>query len=128
MRWLAGVLAGAALVAAGCSNGASTTGSTGTVVGTYIRVGGPSGTSNVPLPGTISFQSRSGSTINLSSDSTGKFTGRLPAGTYAVTAESSLINSGQSPCSRPLSTRVLTGRTVTLTIICDIPLSATEPA
>ena len=121
MRWRAGVLAGAALVVAGCSNGTTgPTGPTGTVVGTYIRVGGPGGTPNVPLPGTISFRGRSGSTINLSSDSTGKFTGQLPTGTYAVTAESSMINSGQSPCSRPLTTLVQTGKTVTITIICDI--------
>ena len=31
-------------------------GPTGTVTGTYIRVGGPSGTANLPLPGTISFR------------------------------------------------------------------------
>src|ERR1700722_372290 len=118
MWWRAGVLACAALVAAGCSSGA--TGPTGTVVGTYIRVGGPSGTSNVPLPGTISFQSRSGSTISLNSDSTGKFTGQLPTGTNSATEESSLINSGQSTCSTPLTTRVETGKTVTITLICDI--------
>jgi hypothetical protein len=91
------------------------------VAGTYIRVGGPAGTPNVPLPGTISFQGQSGSTISVNSDSTGRFTGQLPAGTYAVTAESSQVNDGKVPCSRPLTTRVQAGKSATITLICDIP-------
>jgi hypothetical protein len=90
------------------------------VTGTYIRVGGPSGTANVPLPGTITFRGSGGSVITVSSGSTGTFTGQLPPGTYAVTATSSLINDGKSTCSRPLTTRVQAGKTVSLTIICDI--------
>jgi hypothetical protein len=118
MRWAAALVAGAALVAAGCSNAPS--GPTGTVTGTYIRMGGPAGTPNVPLPGTITFRGQSGSTINLNADSTGKFTGQLPAGTYTVTAKSSQINDGQGPCSRPLTTHVQADKTVTITLICDI--------
>ena len=118
MRWRAGVLAGAALVAAGCSAGS--TGPTGTVAGTYLRMGGPAGTPTTPLPGTISFRGQRSSTISLSADSTGKFVGQLPPGTYAVTAESNLINEGKAPCSRPLTTRVQAGQTVTITLICDI--------
>src|SRR5579859_5174335 len=121
MRWRAGVLTGAVLVAAGCSAGAGTTGATGTVTGTYIRAGGPSGTPNVPLPGTISFRSQSGSTVSFSSDGSGKFTGQLPPGSYTVTAESSLINDGTAPCSSPLTTRVQAGKTVTITLVCAIP-------
>lgn len=117
MRWQAVFLAGVVLAAAGCSHPA---GPTGTVTGTYIRVGGPPGTPNVPLPGTISFRGGGGSTISVNSDGTGGFTGQLPPGSYAVTAESSLINDGQSTCSRPLTTRVQAGKTVSLTIICDI--------
>jgi hypothetical protein len=90
------------------------------VAGTYIRVGGPANTPNVPLPGTISFRGQDGSTISLSSDSSGKFNGQLPAGTYVVTASSSLINDGKSACSGPLTTRVRAGHTVTLSLICDI--------
>ena len=107
MRWQAGVtgvLAGAALAVAGCSSGP--TGPTGTVAGTYIRVGGLANTPNVPLPGTISFRDGAGSTITLSSDGSGKFSGLLPVGSYTVTAASSLINDGKSACSRPLTARV----------------------
>ena len=118
MRWQAGVLACAALVAAGCSAGA--TGPTGTVTGTYLRVGGPPGTPDMPLPGTISFRAQGSSTISFTSDGTGKFTGQLPPGTYAVTAESSLINEGKASCSRPLTTQVQAGMTVTVTLVCDI--------
>jgi hypothetical protein len=117
MRWQTVALVVAVLAAAGCS---SATGPTGTVTGTYIRVGGPAGTANVPLPGTISFRAGDGSTINVSSDSTGTFTGHLPPGSYTVTATSSQINDGKSTCSRPLTTRVQAGKTVSLTIICDI--------
>ena len=119
MRWRAGALAGAALVAAGCSAG--TTGPTGTVAGTFLRMGGPTGTPTMPLPGTIMFLGQGGSTISVSSDGTGKFTGRLPPGSYSVTAESSLIDEGKAPCSRPLTTRVQAGKTVTITLVCDIP-------
>ena len=117
MRWQVVALAGAVLAAAGCS---STSGPTGTVTGTYIRVGGPSGTANLPLAGTISFRSGSGATINVNSDSTGRFTGRLPSGSYTVTATSSLINDAASTCSRPATARVQAGKTVTLTLFCDI--------
>jgi hypothetical protein len=117
MRWRTLVLAGAVLAIAGCS---TASGPTGTVTGTYIRVGGPSGTANVPLPGTISFLGGNGSAISVRSDSTGRFTGQLPPGTYAVSASSSLINDGKSTCSRSLTTRVQAGKTVSLTIICDI--------
>jgi len=117
MGWRTVVLAGAVLAIGGCS---TASGPTGTVTGTYIRVGGPAGTPNVPLPGTIGFRSDNGTTISVNSDSTGTFTGQLPPGTYAVTATSGLINDGKSTCSRPLTTRVQAGKTVSLTIICDI--------
>lgn len=113
MRWLAVVLAGAALVAAGCSNGAETT---GTVTGIYLREGGAAG-SPKPLSGTISFQGPGGQEIMLNSAGTGKFTGQLPTGTYTVSAESDSIGAA---CSRPLTTQVHADTTVTITVICDI--------
>ena len=119
MRWrVAGVLAVAALAAAGCSSGP--TGPTGTVAGQYIEMGGPAGTPNMPLPGTISFRGGDGSTITLSSDGSGKFSGQLPVGTYAVTAASSLVNDGKDACSRPQTAHVKAGKTVKITLICDI--------
>lgn len=120
MRWQAISLAfvGVVLAAAGCS---TTSGPTGTVTGTYIRSGGPSGTPNVPLSGTISFKASGGSVITVTSDSTGRFTGQLPPGTYSVTAASSLINDGTSPCSQVLTTRVQAGETVTLSLVCAVP-------
>jgi hypothetical protein len=118
MKWRAVSLAAAVLAAAGCA-GAS--GPTGTVTGTYIQSGGPSGAPNVPLQGIISFRSGSGSVITVTSDSTGRFTGHLPPGTYTVTAASSLINDGQSQCSQVLTTRVQAGKTVTLSLVCAIP-------
>lgn len=121
MKWLAVVLAGAALMAAGCSNGPTgPTGPTGTVTGSYIREGGPPGVGKVPLSGTISFQGPGGAAVTLTSDSTGKFTGQLPIGTYTVAASSSSIGDGKGPCSRPLTTHVQANKTVTITLICDI--------
>lgn len=117
-----GLLAVAGLVASLASGGCSSSpaGPTGTVTGTFVRVGGPAGTPNVPLPGTISFHGDDGSTVSLSSGSDGKFSGQLPAGTYTVSAKSGQINDGNSPCSRPLTTHVRAGHSVTLILICDI--------
>jgi hypothetical protein len=117
MRWRTVVFLGVVLAVAGCA----TTGPTGTVTGTYIRSGGPPGTPNVPLPGTISFRGGSGSVITVNSDSTGRFTGQLPPGTYTVTAASGQIGDGKSPCSQVLTARVQAGKTVTLTLVCAIP-------
>lgn len=117
MRWLAVTFVGAALAVAGCAKSIP---ATATVTGTYIRVGGPPGTANMPLPGTITFRDPDGATTTFASDSTGRFTGHLPPGTYTVTATSSLINDGKSRCSRPLTAALQAEKTVTLTLICDI--------
>ena len=118
MKWWAISLAAAVLAAAGCSSSA---GSTGTVTGTYILSGGPAGSPNMPLAGTISFRSGSGSVITIESDSTGRFTGQLPPGTYSVTATTGHVNDGESPCSQVLTTRVQAGKTVTLSLVCAVP-------
>lgn len=117
MRWLAIVFAGVLLAVAACAKSVP---ATATVTGTYIRVGGPPGTANVPLPGTITFRDPDGATSTFNSDGTGRFTGYLPPGTYTVTATSSLINDGKSQCSRPLTARLQADKSVTLTLICDI--------
>jgi len=117
MRWLAVVFAGVVLAVAGCAKPVPPT---ATVTGTYTRVGGPSPAADMPLPGTITFRDPNGATVTFNSDSTGRFTGHLPPGTYTVTATSSLVNDGKSQCSRPLTTRLQADKTVTLTLICDI--------
>jgi hypothetical protein len=117
MRWLAVVFAGVVLAVAGCAKPVP---ATATVTGTYIRVGGPPGTPNMPLPGTITFRDPNGATSTFNSDSTGRFTGHLPPGAYTVTATSSLINDGKSQCSQPLTARLQADKTVTLTLICGI--------
>jgi hypothetical protein len=122
------VLAGPVLAAAGCSSGpagsAALAGTSaapaGTVTGTYIRVGGPAGTPNVPLPGTVSFVTKSGTTVTLTADSHGKFTGPLPVGTYSVSATSSQVNRGASACSDSPTARVRAGKTVKILIVCNI--------
>ena len=118
MKFGAIALAAAALAAAGCSSPA---GPTGTVTGTYIQSGGPSGAPNVPLAGTIIFRSGSGSVSTIESDSTGRFSGQLPPGTYTVTAATSHVNDGKSACSQVLTTRVQAGKTVALSLVCAIP-------
>jgi hypothetical protein len=117
MSWRTIVLAWAVLAVVGCS---TASGPTGTVTGTYTQVGGPSGAPDVPLSGTVSFRASDGSTRRMSSDAHGKFAGQLPPGTYTVTAKSSLVNDGTSTCSQSLTTRVQAGKTVSLTIICNI--------
>jgi len=61
------------------------------------------------------------SLITVESDSTGRFTGQLPPGTYSVTASTGHVNDGNSPCSQALTTRVQAGKTVTLSLVCAVP-------
>ena len=117
MRWLAVAFAGVVLAVAGCARPVPPT---ATVTGTYTEVGGLSSTADLPLPGTITFRDPNGATVSFNSDRTGRFTGHLPPGTYTVTATSSLFNDGKTQCSRPLTTRLQAGKTVTLALICDI--------
>jgi hypothetical protein len=134
MRWLVAGAGVVALLAAGCSSGA-----TGTVTGTFQEETGPSlpngQAANGPwaLSGTVRFTGANGEHVDVAvaAGSAGKFSARRAPGTYTVTgltAEMSPVdpNSGlpsQSPCEMQNmgTTRVRAGQTDRITLTCIGP-------
>ena len=93
--------------------------SQGTVMGDFVRVGGPAPGTAVPLTGTISFVQGSHSlTFPVGRD--GRFTVLLPAGRYDVKGTSPQIQDGASTCSRTVHLTVIARRTITQRLVCDI--------
>jgi hypothetical protein len=119
----------AVLMLAGCSGTASASGThhrDGTVIGRFVREGGPLGPGGkqppaVPLSGTVRFTRTHGHTVVVHVGSTGRFTVRLRAGRYRVSGSSAAINSAKSPCTPPMSVRVRARRTAHLTVVCPVP-------
>jgi hypothetical protein len=119
MKTLAGTVvgvAGAALIAAGCS--ASTPAApTGTVQGRLLAYPGPMPANGKPptspMAGTAAFTDQSGHTVTVTVDASGKFTVRLAAGSYtALLAPTSLTPAREN-------IRVQAGKTLTITDLCS---------
>jgi hypothetical protein len=96
----------------------------GTVIGRFIRAGGPATAGKpspvLPLSGTVRFTRKHGSKVSVHVGTSGRFTVRLPAGRYAVAGRSAAIDGGKSPCLPRKSIRVRERRTVHLTVVCSI--------
>src|SRR5579859_418038 len=130
MRWLVTGFGILPLLVAGCASGSS-----GTVAGTFQGEAGPispSGQAAVgpwPLSGVVRFTDASGHTVDVTVGASGKFSARLPPGTYSVVGVTSAFgavdpNSGMSqpPCQMPdMSTRVRAGQTERITVTCYGP-------
>jgi hypothetical protein len=105
----------------------------GTVVGTFMRVGGPLGAggtqpSPIPLMGTVTFSVDRGHTVAVRVGKTGTFTLRLRSGVYQVSGRSpqllEVLASGataETPCAGPVSVTVIAGRTVHVPVVCAVP-------
>jgi hypothetical protein len=106
---------------------------TGTVRGTYEMEGGPiqpgSGSQPPvrPLPGVVIFQNRD-ARVSVRAGKTGRFSVRLPAGSYAVSGRSPSIREQlpdghviEGRCSSPLTVRVHAGKTERITVMCPVP-------
>lgn len=104
----------------GCTSGASSdarSGATHTatgndaktveVSGDFLMSGGPYPGRDVPLSGTVVFESPD-ATLRVTVGSSGRFQVRVPPGRYEVTGTSPHINGGQSPCRQvaPLDARL----------------------
>ncbi len=117
MSWRYGALLLAAVLVASC--GGRGQAAWGTVHGIFEQAGGPAivkhgkaATPVVPLAGTVTFIG-SGQKISISVGSSGTFSTRLPAGTYAVSG----VSGGQA-CSVPLTARVRAGETSRILVLC----------
>ena len=118
MSWRYGALLLVAVLVASCSVVGRA--AQGTVHGTFERAGGPATVKHgkvttpvVPLAGTVTFTSESRLKVSISVGSSGTFSARLPAGTYAVSG----VSGGQA-CSVPLTARVRAGETSRILVLC----------
>jgi hypothetical protein len=105
----------------------------GKVIGDFIREGGPLGPSgqqpkNVPLSGTIMFESRHHRTIDVRVGNSGRFSVWLPARMYSVTGKSpdilTQLPSGASQedvCSLTVTVKVRADHTTWITVVCPVP-------
>jgi hypothetical protein len=105
----------------------------GTVTGTFMRVGGPAGLGGtqprpVPLTGTVLFTAGHHRMFAVRVGKTGRFTLGMPAGRYVVSGTSpsmgEVLASGATvdpPCTLPTSVTVVAGRTVRASVVCVVP-------
>jgi len=103
----------------------------GTVRGRYVMEGGPikpgSQPSARPLSGVVIFQDRDAK-VSVQAGKTGRFSVRLPAGSYTVSGRSPSIREQlpdghfiEGSCSVPLTVRVHAGKTEQITVLCAVP-------
>lgn len=103
---------------------------TGTVRGIYEMAGGPIQPGSQPpvrpLPGVVIFQNRDAK-VSVRAGRTGRFSVRLPAGSYAVSGRSPSVREQlpggrltEGRCSSPLTVRVLAGQTERITVTCPV--------
>ena len=107
---------------------------TGAVLGMFEMKGGPvkpgakGGPPARPLSGVIMFRDQKGHTTDITAGQNGHFAGKLPAGTYTVTARSPQIRQqnpngtySDPPCAGPVTAVMRTGHTTDLTLVCYVP-------
>jgi hypothetical protein len=119
MRTPAGAVlgvAGAALIAAGCSGG-TVAAPTGTVQGRLLAYPGPMPANGKPpanpMAGMAAFTDKSGHTVTVTVDASGRFIIHLAAGNYtALLAPTSLAPVRES-------IRVQANKTLTITVLCS---------
>jgi hypothetical protein len=109
-------MAGAALIVAGCSGGTPAA-PTGTVQGMLLAYPGPMPANGKPpanpMAGTAAFTDKSGHTVTVTVDASGRFTIHLAAGSYtALLAPTSLAPAREN-------IRVQASKTLTITVLCS---------
>jgi hypothetical protein len=112
---------------------ARATNATGKVTGHLIMEGGAiqPGQNQPPvrsIPGTVTFTETGHRPASIQVGNSGKFSVRLAAGRYKVSAKSPWIigvnNNGRDvelPCSQPLSVTVKAGHSAAITVACIVP-------
>ena len=96
----------------------------GYVVGTFRLVGGPAPGESIPARGTVIFApvtKGQAATVTVTVNATGRFTVRIPTGTWKVTASSPQFNSNQrGACgaARPITVKV--GTSTHVAVQCEM--------
>lgn len=77
------------------------------------------------MPGTITMKAAEGKTVTTTARSDGKFTARVPVGTYTVTGRTPrfIVNGSEGTCVSvsshgPISVVVAAGQAVSVTVVC----------
>jgi hypothetical protein len=120
-----------ALLTAGCAAAGGQAPATGHLAGRLVMEGGALGPGGQqpgerPLSGTVTFTAAGHRRVTVQVGSSGKFSVRLPPGTYQVSGGSPFIdtssgNEQELPCSQPLSAKVTAGHTANVTVTCYVP-------
>ena len=89
------------------------------VSGDFLRSGGPAPGTDVPLSGTVVFES-SDTTLRVTVGSSGHFQVKVPPGRYQVTGTSPHMNGGKAQCRQdaPLDARL--GGVNNVQVICIV--------
>ena len=97
---------------------ASTPAKPATLTGNLEAVGGPSGASANPLPGSVSIAGPVTQHVTVGPD--GTYTATVPPGTYTVTGTSPQYNDGAATCHTDGYTVTLTaGQSATADVLCQ---------
>jgi hypothetical protein len=125
-----------ALLTAGCAatGGQAPPAAAGHLAGQLVMEGGPLGPGGQqpgerPLSGTVTFTAAGHRRVTVQVGSSGKFSVRLPPGTYQISGGSPFIetssgsggNEEEFPCSQPLTAKVTAGHTANVTVTCYVP-------
>jgi hypothetical protein len=122
-----------ALLTAGCAaaEGQAPAAAIGHLAGRLVMEGGALGPGGQqpgerPLSGTVTFTAAGHRRVTVQVGASGRFSVRLPPGTYQVSGGSPFIdtssgNEQELPCSQPLSAKVTAGHTANVTVTCYVP-------
>jgi hypothetical protein len=94
----------------------------GTVTGIFQVSGGPAGTPNRPLSGTVTLATTSGHTYRVPVSANGMFTVNVPTGRYKVTGHSPYVHVGtaEMTCFADNLVTVNTGTVAHVVVTCQI--------
>jgi hypothetical protein len=94
---------------------------TGEVAGRLVLSGGPAGTAEQTVPGTITMTGADGSKVSTEVDATGAFRVDLAPGVYRLQAHSPRADGGRILCTTdPATTRLAAGVVTQVDIVCPI--------
>jgi hypothetical protein len=97
-RGLSMLMATAVVIGLGSCGATSRTSGEGTVRGSLVAVGGLAGTTPRPLRGTVTFDGAGGRSYVTNAGPGGRFSVRVPAGSYSATARSPQYQGGLVAC------------------------------
>jgi hypothetical protein len=97
----------------------------GTIVGTLKLIGGPPPGESIPARGTViftPFKNDPAKTVDTAANASGRFSLRLPAGSWTVTASSPQFNHSEpGACGAQHRITVKVGKKTDVVVLCEVP-------